>query len=143
MCINHIVASTLGIFNISSTSVIIFIKLTNAIAMCDLWSSNRDIWLKKFLYHSYLFIDLCFNTKFSYLFFLSLFKAWKTKMTSPEKVSIRNKLKKVYMSPMSHTLFCHAAASFIRHTRRMCSNVCYWLVSYHFRWYIDKEIGVQ
>ena len=64
-------------------------------------------------------------------------------MTSPERISIRNKLKKVYMSPMSHTLFCHAAASFIRHTRRMCSNVCYWLVSYHFRWYIDKEIGVS
>ena len=64
-------------------------------------------------------------------------------MTSPEKISVRNKLKKVYMSPMSHTLFCHAAASFIRHIRRMCSNVCYWLVSYHFRWYIDKEIGVS
>ena len=64
-------------------------------------------------------------------------------MTSPEKVSIRNKLKKVYTSPMTHNLFCHAAASFTRHTRRMCLNVYYCLVSYHFRWYIDKEIGVS
>ena len=96
-----------------------------------------------FLYNSYLFIDLCFNIKFTYLFFLSLFKAWKTKMTSPEKICIRNKLKKVYMSTMTHNLFCHAAASFTRHTRRMCSNVCNCLVLYHFRWYIDKEIGVS
>ena len=64
-------------------------------------------------------------------------------MTSPEKISVRNKLKKVYMSPMTHNLFCHAAASFTKHTRRVCSNVYYCLVSYHFRWYIDKEIGVS
>ena len=64
-------------------------------------------------------------------------------MTSPEKISIRNELKKVYMSPMTHNLFCHAAASFTKHTRRVCSNVYYCLVSYHFRWYIDKEIGVS
>ena len=64
-------------------------------------------------------------------------------MTSPEKISVRNKLKKVYMSPMTHNLFCHAAASFTRHTPRMCSNVYYCLVFYHFRWSIDKEIGVS
>ena len=33
MCINHIVASTLGISYISSTSRVILIKLTNAIQM--------------------------------------------------------------------------------------------------------------
>ena len=132
MCINHIVASTLGISYIFSTSRVIFIELTNDIQMLQ-QPMNITIGL---------FIDICFNTKFSYLFFLLSFKAWKTKMTSPEKISIRNKLKKVYMSPMTHNLFCHAAASFTRHTRRMCSNVYYCLVLYQFRWYIDKEIWV-